>query len=1064
MPKKILFIFFIWILFTLPLWWFVTQWYDGILLQEQRARLTKTLTPQCDTLANEISRRIMIVDVLKSFVLAHEKLHGGIDNAHFNTFAAGMHSMLTGIRLIQLSPGGVNKFVYPLKDNENILGHDLLHDQRPLIRNDIERALQTKRIVLSVPYELRQGGMGLVARLAVYQEGSFWGFAVVIMDLPPILSMAFDEKELGVNVAIRDRNGRVFYGSEETYSSHPIYIPINLPDGEWQLAAIPTTGWRSTIENRLWLFQGTSLLIFVLFSIIGFLVTNHQRSLKRAISERTQELEIELEQRKQKEKELQESEKRYRQLFVTNPQPMWVYDLESLRFLAVNDAAITHYGYSREEFLEMTIKDIRPPEDLSRLLENIAQVDNGLDEAGSWRHIKKDGSLIDVEITSHTLMFDNRRAEMVLVNDITERKRVLGANEKNRKILKLFVEHAPAAIAMFDSQMRYIIASRRYLTDYEIDTQEIIGKSHYEVFTEIPERWKETHRRCLAGTTERCDKDPFLRANGRMDWIRWEILPWHDSEGTIGGIILFSEVITNQVEAANDLKESENKFRELFQKHSAIKLIIDPVDGAIIDANEAAENYYGWNAEQLTGMNINEINVLSADEMQEELEQAKNQQRIYFEFQHRLADGSVRDVAVYSSKIDIKGKSLLHSIIQDVSELKQTERERKELQARLQQAQKMEAIGTLAGGIAHDFNNILGAIIGYAELAKDLCTPGSNIANDLDKVLDAGGRAANLVKQILAFSRQANTEKVALEPRHVAKEALKLLRPALPSTITIKQYFETSKKLIVIDPTQLHQIVMNLVTNAFHAMEQSGGILDISLVDRELSEQDLKHQPGIAAGEFVVLSITDSGSGISPEIKEKIFEPYYTTKEVGKGTGLGLAIVHGIVTSSGGFITCESEIGKGTVFKVFFPAVEGQITSTIEELDADLSEGERILLIDDEDILVEMGQTMLERLGYKVTARTNSIDALVAFQNEPDKFDAVITDQTMPVMTGIDLSRRFLQIRPDIPIILCTGYSSLVNEAQARAVGIKGFAMKPLTKNKLTALLRSVLSKPNHQW
>lgn len=1043
----------------LPLWWFVTQWYEGILLEEQRARFLKELTPRCNTLVNEISRRIMLVEVLRSFVLAHEELHGGVDHTHFNTFAAGVYSILPGIRLIQLSPGGVNAFVYPLKDNENVLGHDLLHDERPLIRDDVERTLQTKRITLSAPYELRQGGMGLVARLAIHQEAAFWGVAVVIMDMPPILSMALNENELGVKVAIRDRNRRVFYGSEKVFSSHPMYIPVHLPDGEWQLAAIPTAGWRATIENRLWLFQATTLLIFALFSVIGFLVINHQRSLKRAIKERTQELEIELEQRKQKEKELQESEERYRQLFVSNPQPMWVYDIESLHFLAVNDAAKTHYGYSREEFLDMTIKDIRPPDDLTRLLENIAQVDSGLDKAGIWRHLKKDGSLIDVEITSHTLMFDNRRAEMVLVNDITERKRVLEANEKNRQILKLFVEHAPAAIAMFDNQMRYIIASRRYLTDYEIDTQEIIGKSHYEVFPEISEHWKEINRRCLAGATERCDQDPFLRANGRMDWIRWEILPWHDSEGTIGGIILFSEVITSQVDAASDLKESENKFRDLFQKHSAIKLIIDPVDGAIVDANEAAEKFYGWTSEQLKGFRINEINMLSDEQIKKELEKAKNQQRIYFEFQHRIADGSVRDVAVYSSKIDIKGKILLHSIIQDISELKRTERERKELQTQLQQAQKMEALGTLAGGIAHDFNNILGAIIGYAEMAKDACPPGSNIGDDLDKVLEAGGRAANLVKQILAFSRQANTEKIALEPRHVVKEAVKLLRPALPTTITIEQHFETSKKSIVIDPTQLHQIVMNLVTNAFHAMEQTGGVLNISLLDCELSEQDLKHQPEIAAGEFVVLSIADSGSGMIPEIREKIFEPYFTTKEINKGTGLGLAIVHGIVTSSGGFVTCESEAGKGTVFKVFLPAAEGSIVAPVEQVDADLAGKERILLIDDEEILVEMGRTMLERLGYKVTVRTSSIDALVTFQNQPDKFDAVITDQTMPVMTGVDLARRVLQIRPDIPIILCTGYSSLVNEEQARACGIKEFAMKPITKKGLATLLRKVLGE-----
>ena len=388
------------------------------------------------------------------------------------------------------------------------------------------------------------------------------------------------------------------------------------------------------------------------------------------------------------------------------------------------------------------------------------------------------------------------------------------------------------------------------------------------------------------------------------------------------------------------------------------------------------------------------------------------------------------------------------------------EEEKKALQAQLLQAQKMQAISTLAGGIAHDFNNILGAVIGYAEMARDASNPESAVAHDLDKVLEASHRAASLVRQILTFSRQSETQPIPLKPAHIIKEAIKLLRPTLPSTITIKQNVDTVTQAILADPTQLHQVVVNLCTNASHAMEHTGGILDISIRDCELSLQDLQSFPGVKPGKFVELIIGDSGPGIPSNIRDKIFDPYFTTKEIGKGTGMGLAIVHGIVTNSGGFVSCESELGKGTIFRIVFPSIEQEIIAAAKEIETPQPGGkERILLVDDEDILVEMSQIMLTRLGYEVTVRNSSLEALTVFQNQPDQFDAVITDQTMPRMTGMDLARRILQVRPNIPIILCTGYSNLVNEDLAKGCGIKGFVMKPMTKKDISTLLRRVLDE-----
>ena len=348
-------------------------------------------------------------------------------------------------------------------------------------------------------------------------------------------------------------------------------------------------------------------------------------------------------------------------------------------------------------------------------------------------------------------------------------------------------------------------------------------------------------------------------------------------------------------------------------------------------------------------------------------------------------------------------------------------------------------------------------------MAKDAALPGSAIAHDVGKVLEAGERAANLVKQILAVSRQKNIERVSLKLGHIVKEAIKLLRPALPSTITIHQKTDTATGSILADPTQVHQILMNLCTNAFHAMELTGGILDISLRDYELLPGDLNNQPRVQPGRFVVLSVGDTGPGIDPKIRDRIFEPYFTTKRAGKGTGMGLAISYGIVTSYGGFITCESELGKGTFFRVFFPAAEENEVLGVKSVKTTPLGKERVLFVDDEEMLAELGRTMLERLGYEVTVRTNSLEALSIIRRHPKRFDAVITDQTMPGMTGMELARQILEIRPEIPIILCTGYSTLVSEEQAKALGIKAFSIKPLTKMGIATLLRSVLDEDNYK-
>jgi signal transduction histidine kinase/ActR/RegA family two-component response regulator len=389
----------------------------------------------------------------------------------------------------------------------------------------------------------------------------------------------------------------------------------------------------------------------------------------------------------------------------------------------------------------------------------------------------------------------------------------------------------------------------------------------------------------------------------------------------------------------------------------------------------------------------------------------------------------------------------------------QAEKERASLEEQLHQAQKVEAIGTLAGGIAHDFNNILTVILGYAELANLDIAEHSPAKDSLQHSMNAARRAKDLVQQILAFSRQGKQERKPLDMKPIVKEGLKFLRASLPATIKIRQDIEEDVGPIEADPTQIHQVLMNLCTNAAHAMDENGGELGVSLSKLDLDGEASAVHQGIEPGPYVRLRVSDTGHGIRRETLNRIFDPYFTTKEVGKGTGLGLAMVHGIAKSYGGGITVSSEAGKGSTFDVYFPRIEAMDLPSKADKDEPLPMGrhERVLFVDDEVMITRVGRKTLEYLGYEVVTRTSSIEALELFRVQADRFDLVITDMTMPNMRGDKLAQELLKIRPGIPIILCTGFSEHITEEKAKAMGIRGFAMKPLVMKDLARAIRNTL-------
>lgn len=513
------------------------------------------------------------------------------------------------------------------------------------------------------------------------------------------------------------------------------------------------------------------------------------------------------------------------------------------------------------------------------------------------------------------------------------------------------------------------------------------------------------------------------------------------------------------------LMESESRLSATLKCMGDAVLVID-TEGLISYMNPMAEALTGWSHKSTRGENYESVfrvldeksrNSITPDILKtlnkREVTKMPNDIRLVTRSgQERPIEGSVAPV------IDPQEESLgLVLLFRDISEKKQAEKDKAALEVQIRHTQKMEAVGTLAGGIAHDFNNILSSMIGYSELALMDTDEESGLNTYLKEIFKAGGRAKELVQQILTFSRENDDKLRPLFLNSIVNEVMKLLRATLPSNIEIKTNLD-SCSMIIGNPTQIHQVLMNLCTNAGHAMACKGGMLTVALSDITVSGPQQIECQDLSPGQHVMLSVRDTGSGISPHIIESIFDPYFTTKEMGEGTGLGLSVVRGIVKSHGGGICVFSEMNKGSEFKVYFPAVEEASDTAVESSQTQPIGTEKILLVDDESVIAELLKLKLERLGYRVDARTDSMKALELFKGAPEEFDLVITDMTMPGMTGDRLSMECINIRPDIPIILCTGYSNQIDEERARDIGIKEFMMKPVTMNDLAARIRNILN------
>ncbi|MGQ9688830.1 MAG: PAS domain S-box protein [Desulfobaccales bacterium] len=655
---------------------------------------------------------------------------------------------------------------------------------------------------------------------------------------------------------------------------------------------------------------------------------------------------------------------------------------------------------------------------------------------------------------------------VLIIRDLTAAKRVETALKTQQSLLEGVMASVEEGIAILDRNLTFVRINPTIEKWFAHDLP-LVGKTCYAV---------------IHGTLDPCENCPALRTLVSGEPAHQVTSKWGPDTTEAGKVDLFSYPLKDPrtgdtvgvILRILDLSAKLTTEETLKENHERLKLVLHnlPVVLGRLYPDGTAD-FLEDNVEQLTGYSSKEFapggrpwTEVILEEDQEQVRKAflhaLGTDRTYVR-QYRIRSKAGRLIWLQESgqiTCDAQGRALYSDIVLlDITERKQAEEMRPQFEAQLRQAQRMDAIGSLAGGIAHDFNNILGVMLGYTEMALMSLKEDDGLKRRLQQVLKAGKRGKELVAQILSFSRPSPQERKPVHLSAVIKETLNMLRATLPATIELKMRLEEDQDVILADSTQMHQVIINMCANAAHAMREKGGVLEISLKPVNLDAKAAAHFHGLSPGPHVRLSVKDTGHGMDRDTLEKIFDPFFTTKKMEEGTGMGLAVVHGIIKAHKGAITVQSKVGKGSEFQIYLPRVEAAAVPGGVEAAVVENGQERLLFVDDEEWLVDMWKEILESLGYRMTVTTKPLEALRLFQERPGDFDLVILDQTMPQMTGLELAQELIAVRPQIPIILVTGFSQLVTPEKAKKAGIREYIMKPLSISELTNAISKALGK-----
>jgi len=658
---------------------------------------------------------------------------------------------------------------------------------------------------------------------------------------------------------------------------------------------------------------------------------------------------------------------------------------------------------------------------------------------GHWVWVQSRGKLIDrAEDGSPLRMFGTHA-------DTTERNRMLQDLRASEERFSVAAESLDGILWVMDGDLCLTASKGRGLAAFGLEPDQGVGCPLEEVLgtDEATHPLLRAARRALRGE--------MVELETRQGDITFSstFSPMTDGKGRIMGVVGLAVNISGRKRAELALARSEVLYRNLFDRHSAVKLLIDPDTGRIVDANVAAERFYGWTKEELTRMTVSDINNLPPERVTEAMGLVRSDERDYFEFQHRRSDGSIRDVEVFSSRIDVKGKELLHSIVHDITD-------RRSLEEQLRQSQKMEAIGNLAGGVAHDFNNMLAVIMSTAEMAVDDAEPGTRIHQDLLQINQAAERSAELTRQLLAFSRKQVIRPKPVNLNRIISGQEKMLSRLMGEEIDIDLALRGGLWNVFIDPSQVDQILTNLLVNARDAMGGPGAIT-VGTNNVQLDESQGREDMPVSSVDYVSLYVSDTGQGMSQEVMDRIFEPFFTTKGQGEGTGLGLATVYGIVKQNGGVIHVYSEMEQGSTFRIYLPRFQGEEAEEAAEKPALLAGTETVLVVEDEGLMRDMIHRSLESQGYRVLSADSPSRALSEAADFQGRIHLLITDVVLPEMNGRQLQERLLESRPEIETLFMSGYSAdIIAKRGVLETGVH-FIEKPFTMRALTTKAREVL-------
>ena len=981
-------------------------------------------------------------------------------------------------------------YIEPFKGNEKVLGYD--PSSNPARYRSLRQASETGKMFATEPLKLIQGdtnGPGFIVFTPVYRKGSnpgtiearrenLQGFFVAVFDLKTFIKKtmrSYDDQDMKFflfDSSDPDDEKLLYYcpGSKTDESSIKKMASGVSDSGLVYSAEIDNSGrkWKAVFEQpNKGFFSGQTILpsaILVCCLLVTGLITTYIAFLK--ISKRRSEqwaeiqsadkhrIELETVARREASAALEQKELELRNIFESSIDGIMLTKLDG-SILRANSAACKVLGFSEKELTEIGRAGMTDETDVSLHSGLKERLETG-QARGVMRFRRKSGETFPAHVSSGIFTDGSGNVfSTVVFRDITDEKKSEESVKKLYLQTKALIDNIPDLVWLKDAESRFLIINEAFAKSCGTPSDEISGKTDYDVWPEDMARiYIADDFEVMKSGVRKIVEEPVADVKGAIGWIETIKTPIFDSEGNVIGTAGTARDVTARV-----LAEQKHKLLATAVEHSAESMMVTDAEGIIKYVNPAFEKISGYTSEEVVGKNPR---ILKSGEHDDDF---------YRDIWQTIMSGGTWSgliknrrknglLAYENSNISPvwgqQGEIIAYvGVNRDVTE-------ERLLQEQLAQSQKMEAIGTLAGGIAHDFNNIIFAIIGYAELALDHTKDDPQVAAFIEEIINASERAGNMVKQILTFSRQSKPEKIVLDVGPIVKEGLKFLRGALPSSIEVIQDVENALPYVYADPTQVYQVLMNLCTNATHAMRDRNGVLSVSLENVEIGKEFALQNPDLEPGRFVRLNVSDTGTGMSESLMKRIFEPYFTTKDIGEGTGLGLSVIDGIVKNHGGTITVWSEPGKGSRFSAYFPVID-ESAMPVKSIKPEirLEGNERILWVDDEATLMEMCRETLSRAGFFVTCTTDAFQALEIFRHSPDSFDLVMTDFSMPGMNGIELSRKISAISPEKPILLCTGFGNSIPRSLTKPAGITRIVSKPVSSKDLIYVIRQTLDRPS---